>query len=171
MRKGRFAVGLFLLPKMPRRSPPPKFRGEQAECAFIHAAMERGLVVSVPLSDSAGYDLIIDTSRPFDLRARRRGRLLRIQVKCAHLRAPNGFQFHAWRTNARKPLTCRDADFIACFVVPFGTWYIIPVQELVSMNIRLHPDVPNSRGRFERFRERWDLFLDARPLTSQPRRH
>ncbi len=148
---------------MSRRFLPPKFRGEQAECAFIKAAMDRGLVISVPLSDSAGYDVIVDTSRPFDLREKRRGNLLRIQVKCAHVPAPNGFQFHGWRTVKRKQHTPRDADFIACYVVPYDTWYIIPVCGLSSVNIRLNPHLPNSRGRFEPFRERWDLLGASKP--------
>jgi hypothetical protein len=52
----------------------PKLIGERAECAFMHQALERGLIVSKPFGDSAPYDFIID-NRPF---LRGRGRLWRI---------------------------------------------------------------------------------------------
>ncbi len=134
----------------------PKFLGEQAECAFMKAAMDRGLVVSKPFGDSAGYDVIVDNSQPYKTPGPR-GRLWRVQVKCA-LKPSNGeFQFHAWRQSSRQLLTDRDTDFLACHVVPYDAWYIIPVGALTGVNVYLHPHTPHSRGRFEPFRERWDL--------------
>ncbi len=146
----------------------PKFLGEQAECAFMKAAMDRGLLVSMPFGDSAGYDVIVDTSRPYDLRGKRRGRLWRVQVKCASRCNNNEFQFHGWRssTRLRLTITARDTDFLACYVIPYDTWYIIPVRALTSQAIYLRPHIPHSRGRFEPFRERWDL-LGARAAASE----
>ncbi len=156
---------------MPRRSPSFTFQGEQAECAFIHAAMQRGLVAAIPLTNSAGYDVIVDTGRPFDPRYRGPRRLWRVQVKCALYAANHKLKVHAWRSAGRFLLSPRDADFLAAYVPSCGLWYIIPVTAITSASIYLHPHRKNSRGRFERFRERWDLFHDARPLTSKPRRH
>jgi hypothetical protein len=34
--------------------------GERAECAFLSAAMDRGLIVSKPYGDSAPYDFIVE---------------------------------------------------------------------------------------------------------------
>ena len=64
------------------------FLGEQAECAFMKAAMDRGLVVSKPFGDSARYDFIVDAD----------GRLSRVQVKSAWVLSRRGaYQFGASR--------------------------------------------------------------------------
>ncbi len=132
----------------------------------MNAAMDRGLLVATPFGDSAGYDVIVDNSRPYDLKGKRRGRLWRVQVKCATRPTGNNeFQFHNWRssTRDRQVLTAADADFLACYVGPYDTWYIIPIAALQPGSVYLRPHILNSRGRYEPFRERWDLLGASRP--------
>ena len=49
----------------------PQVMGEVAESAFLHKAMDKGLVVAKPWGDSSRYDFVVDSGE----------RLLRVQVK------------------------------------------------------------------------------------------
>src|SRR3954468_3204170 len=132
----------------------PKLAGERAEAAFMLAALHRGFVVSRPFGESASYDVVIDT-RP--LRPERvGGRLLRIQVRSVSGGAP--FKVTTFHGHAKRPIECADADFLAVLIVPLGVWYLIPVRKFAPrMGIWLYPHVRRSRGRFEKYRERWRL--------------
>jgi hypothetical protein len=132
----------------------PKFAGEHAESAFVTAAMGRGLMVSRPFGESASYDAIVDN------RWRRggRGRLWRVQVRSVSGDAP--FRVTTFHGRAKRPLTIDDADFLAVFIVPLATWYLIPVAAFApAMGLWLFPHVVASKGRFEKYREAWQLLL------------
>lgn len=132
----------------------PKLAGERAESAFMTAALERGLIVSRPFGESAAYDVIVDNRalRP----ARRSSRLWRIQVRSVSGSAP--YRVTTFHGRDRRPITAADADFLAVFIVPLAAWYVIPVAGFApAMGIWLFPHVPESRGRFERYRDAWRL--------------
>jgi hypothetical protein len=55
--------------------------------------------------------------------------------------------------------TAADIDFLAVFVVPEGTWYIFPVEELRGRTrLNLHAARHQRAGVNAGARERWDLF-------------
>ena len=61
-------------------------------------------------------------------------------------------------------------DFLAAYVIPRDAWYIIPVSafdSIVSLNVAPHR---RSNGRFEQYREAWDLFhsVSVAPFFSLP---
>lgn len=134
----------------------PKLAGEFAESAFMTAAMERGLSVSRPFGESAAYDAVVDNRR-----LRREGaqsRLWRIQVRSVSGAAP--YRVTTFHGSRKRPITRHDADFLAVFIVPLGTWYIIPVRRFApAMGLWLFPHVVASRGRYERYRESWRLLF------------
>jgi hypothetical protein len=128
----------------------PKFAGERAESAFVAAAMDRGLLVSRPFGESAGYDAIVDNCW---LR-RAGGRLWRVQVRSVSGAPP--FRVTTFHGRGKRPITTADADFLAVLVVPLAAWYVIPVRVFAPvMGLWLFPHVKDSTGRFEQYREAW----------------
>lgn len=134
----------------------PKLAGERAESAFLTAALERGLIVSRPFGESAGYDFIVDNRR---LRPDPSpGRLWRIQVRSVSGLPP--FRVTTFHGTRKRPITAADADFLAVLISPLRAWYIIPVAAFAPAHgLWLFPHVPASRGRYEKYREAWHLLL------------
>jgi hypothetical protein len=117
------------------------------------AALERGLIVSRPFGESAGYDVVVDNHW---LRSGRPGRLWRVQVRSVSGTPP--FRVTTFHGSAKRPITVADADFLAVSIVPLRRWYIIPVRLFApTYCLWLFPHVAHSRGRFERYREAWRL--------------
>lgn len=124
--------------------------GEAAEAQFLAVAISLGLVVAKLWGDS----------RPFDFYASggNNRRPYRIQVKATTCRWKRGFKFNCFHTGKQQPYTAREIDFVAAYVVPARTWYIIPVSEVSrTTGFAVSPNVPTSRGRYERYREQWNL--------------
>jgi len=126
--------------------------GELGELAFLHKAISLGFRVSKPWGESCSYDFIVDW----------RGRLNRVQVKCVHRMHPRG-SYHLKCSSSRtsppfKFVHYRPAkvDFIAGYVVPEDTWYIIPVSLICRKDFVTIPRDPR-RGCVARHREAWDL--------------
>ena len=92
-----------------------KERGEWAEARFITRALELGFRVSKPWSDSAPYDLATD----------HRGRFRRVQVKCTIFHRGNSYKCHLDSNGV--PYSPKDIDFIAAYVIPTDTWYVLPI--------------------------------------------
>ena|SRR5438309_5229932 len=140
--------------RAPRRH--PKLAGEFAESAFMTAAMERGLSVSRPFGESASYDAVVDNRAVHQSRSG--SRLWRIQVRSVSGSAP--YRVTTFHGSRKRPITIEDADFLAVYIVPFRTWYIIPVRRFApTMGLWLFPHVLASRGRYERYRETWGLLF------------
>jgi hypothetical protein len=156
-----------------------KLLGEKAECAFVYQAMEHGLIVSKPYGDSAAYDFVVER-REAHRRGRReeparagrakttatretnpggrRGKLWKIQVKSVQNKDPMG----RYSVNLRKSFSRRyergEIDFFAVWVIGAATWYIVPGSEVFpAKGGHFYPDVRGSRGKYERYREAWEL--------------
>ena len=134
----------------------PKLPGERAESAFITAALDHRLIVSRPFGESTSYDTIVDNRalRPEGMDSG----LWRIQVRSVSGRAP--YRVTTFHGRAKRPIVAADADFLAVLIVPLTTWYIIPVRIFSpTMGLWLFPHVAASRGRYEQYREAWQLLL------------
>src|SRR5512146_1386960 len=123
-----------------------KRQGELAELAFLHKAAKLGFIVSKPWGDSAPYDFIVDAL----------GCLSRVQVKSVA-----ASHHGAWRVpcgngcSSKTPYTAADIDFLAAYIIPLDTWYLIPVAAFSPVKgLRLRP---GSKRKFEPFREAWPL--------------
>ena len=136
-----------------------KVLGERAECAFLWQAMEHGLIVSKPYGESAPYDFIVEKRRIHRRgRRERRGRLWKIQVKSVQGKDPMG----RYSVNMRKSYSRRyepgEVDFFAVWIVGAGLWYIVPGSEVFpAKGGHFYPDVQGSRGKYEKYREAWEL--------------
>ena len=123
-----------------------KLRGEWAELRFMTRAAEHGLMVSKPWGDSAPYDLMVE----------HHGRVLRIQVKSTECRRDNCFKCHVASNGVPYP---KDSlDFIAAYVIPTDTWYIVPVDAVgTQAHLLLAPHRKGSK--YDRYKEAWRQLL------------
>ena len=122
----------------------PKARGEWAELRFMLRATELGLRVTKPWGDNSPYDLVIETS----------GRFLRVQVKCTRFRRGRSYKCHL--VSNGHPYSPDQIDFIAAYVIPTDTWYILPIRATNAQpDILLTPH--NARSKYERYKEAWHL--------------
>lgn len=121
-----------------------KARGEWAELRFMERATELGLRVIKPWGDNAPYDLVIEIN----------GHFLRVQVKCTRFRRGNSYKCHL--DSNGHPYRPDQIDFIAAYVIPADTWYILPIRATNGQpDILLTPQSPHAK--YERYREAWHL--------------
>jgi hypothetical protein len=134
-----------------------KRMGELAELAFMYRAATHGFGVARPYGDSHPYDILLQHGR----------RLLRIQVKSCFGRERTAYHtgfsitvsHHLGKT--KFTYSAEDIDFIAAFVAPYDTWYLIPLDALgQTKSIRLYPaskGLKRRGGFYEQYREAWHL--------------
>ena len=125
-----------------------KRRGEASEAAFIARACNLNFPVAKLWGESNPIDILVSngTSRQF----------WRMQVKCAHaLHRSGGFEI---RGGGRHLYTEDEIDFLAAHIVPHDLWYIVPIRAFLQRPLLyFYPNTPNSRGRYEKYREAWCL--------------
>jgi hypothetical protein len=123
---------------------PAKARGEWAELRFMTRASELGLRVSKPWGENAPYDFAVEHN----------GRFLRVQVKCTCKKRLRSYV--CWVSNSRGPYTRDQIDFVAAYIIPADTWYILPIAAIHhSFDVWLTPNRKNSR--YAEFKEAWHL--------------
>jgi len=154
------------------RDPETKRCGEITELAFTLKAARLRFGVSHPYGDSERYDVILDCHRdrlfPTDpystfLDPRARPRLVRVQVKAtAHLLFG---QYHVTiqrKVNGRAvPYKLSEIDFIAAYVIPEDSWFIIPLPHILGVTtLLLSPKNRLRPGIYDRYREAWHLLQE-----------
>src|SRR6266550_6867368 len=103
-----------------------KRMGELAEIAFMYRAASEGIGVARPYGDSQPYDFLVQHRR----------RLARVQVKSCFTTKRGyrrtQFAIHVVHGIAKtKTLySSEDIDFIAAYIAPHQTWYVIPLEAL-----------------------------------------
>lgn len=126
----------------------PILLGELAEAKFNHVGTAKGLILAR-----------LWNSRPFDFYAGLGRHIHRIQIKASASAANGGYHVICSHLRGR-PYTAKDIDFIAVWIEPTDTWYIIPIRALRGCkSLHVYPLTPDSTGQYERYRERWDLLL------------
>lgn len=141
-----------------------KRKGELAELVFVLKAASLGLAVCKPYGESLPFDFVVANGC----------HLLRIQVKSTFTAKNRGHTIHVGfrgRGLWHRPYTPDDIDFIAAYVAAYDVWYVIPVTAIgTNTSVRVYPDGPRKRdaGRFEIYRDAWNLILEA-PAPSPPK--
>lgn len=124
--------------------------GEAAEARFLDVALFLGFIVAKLWGDSRPFDFYVASevnSSPY-----------RIQVKATRSPKGTGWKVNTQHTQSGRPYTAEEIDFIAAFVEPTGTWYIVPAHEVVrTTSFTVYPHSTRSRSKYERYREQWDL--------------
>jgi hypothetical protein len=134
----------------PARRRETKRRGELAETAFLHRATELGFHVSKPYGDSDRYDFIVDNGRA----------LLRVQVKSTSTVSNGLYHVNAGRRSTSGPVPYHPSqvDYLAIYVFPENTWYILPVTILAGrVSLLLYPRHHPKPGLYAPYREAWRL--------------
>ena len=131
-----------------------KKRGEWAESVFMARAGEHGLPVSTPWGEMCSYDFIIGKT----------GRFCSVQVKSTICQLKTGYDCTV--RGGHKAYPAGSFDFLAAFVVPEDTWYIIPAKLIRGKtSITL---IPGSKtDTYEQYREAWHLLRDAAELGGE----
>ena len=131
----------------------PKQRGEWAEMCFMTRAAEHGLAITKPWGEMSRYDFAVE----------HRGRFLRVQVKSTKLKRRGSYCCSVF-TNGQ-PYQRNEIDFVAAYVIPVDTWYIVPAHVFEGQyHIHLLPHLKTSK--FDPYREAWHL-LRAKPAKSR----
>ncbi len=129
-----------------RRS--PKRTGELAELLFTYKAALLGLRTLRPDGDSAPYDVVVDNG----------SRLLRVQVKSISSPYRGVYHVHPVRGAIKRPYRRNELDFLAVYVAPEDTWYIVPARVFAGHQTLWFG--PHSR--LLRYREAWDQLAAPR---------
>jgi PD-(D/E)XK nuclease superfamily protein len=130
-----------------------KQKGEYVEALFLVRMLELGYTVCKPWGDSARSDFVI-------FKPGRRA--LRVQVKSAWVIKERAFHVVTYARDMEQASQWRryslwDTDFLVAYVAPHQMWYVMPIGEIEARTLCLAPHRPHSRGRYERYREAWEL--------------
>jgi hypothetical protein len=132
--------------------------GELAELAFSFKAYNFGFGVSKPYGDSERYDTIIDAREIGKVRVGTP--LWRVQVKCTnqlfqgmyHLSAGRRLEGHV------VPYKLGEIDFLAAYIIPEETWYIIPIEAFLGLkNLTFRRGDDPRPGMYDNYYEAWQL--------------
>ena len=128
--------------------------GYLSEQIFIVEAMDRGLEVLAPIGEYLPIDFVV---------MNRAGRFLKTQIKSTNSKiTSNGAQRYAITAGCgsnKSPIDCTKVDVLVCYVKPEKQWYLIPCLSLKqNVKIWLYPHNPNSTGRFEKYKDNWEIF-------------
>ncbi len=131
------------------------------ELLFMAEAARMGLKVARPHGDSARFDVIVEGD----------GKLHRVQVKST-LFNRNGcyeclcFWSRVGAKRTSKEYTDKQIDFVAAYVVPEESWFIVPVRELRSKTLYLPPRSRAKRSKYGKYMDAWEqLGVDRKRLT------
>ena len=129
----------------------PKRKGELAELRFWTEATRRGMIVSKPYGDSARYDFVVDCG----------GKLSRVQGKSSSC-SRRGMHSVSCHDSSIAPYGPDDIDVLAVYLLPSGTWYLIPAFEVMNVRtVALSPRSEASRNRCNKYKEKWEVLAGA----------
>jgi hypothetical protein len=124
-------------------------KGEVSELAFLHKAASLGFALSLPYG-VLPYDFVVEGGR----------NLWRVQVKSVTCMR-EGLYHIAIRHRAEhraQAYTGSEIDFVAAYIIPEGTWYILPVREVMGRtSFHFRPRGWARRDPYARYREAWHL--------------
>ena len=125
--------------------------GVYYEQLFITEALKRGLAVCDTVGDALPYDVVVmDGAKSW-----------RVQVKGTKGVQDKGHKRYMFSlgVGVNKRVN-KNFDMFAGYAVHRNgtSWYIIPREMLPSKTIKIYPDIPDSKGKYERYEGAWTLF-------------
>ena len=124
--------------------------GEQGELDFLSKASSLGFAVSLPYGHMQRYDFVVDSGK----------NIWRVQVKTTN-HMLNGLYLVGMhhRANRRvRAYTASEIDFVAVYILPEKTWYILPVREVTEhRSLLFRPKGYTRRDPYAHYREAWHL--------------
>ena len=131
-----------------------KKQGASYEARFTAEALARGFDVMEPVGDYLAYDRTV---------VNQSDEAFRVQVKGTTYRQPGKVSYKVLAASgkggaSKAKLTEEDADVLAVYVDPPAAWYLIPISKITSKSVVLSPDDPKSVGKYEPWRDAWNVF-------------
>ena len=124
--------------------------GEQGELAFLCKASRLGFALSLPYGHMQRYDFVVDSGR----------NVWRVQVKTTE-HMLNGLYLvgiHHRANRSAHAYTESEIDFVAVYILPEQTWYILPVREVTEhRSLLFRPKGYARRDPYAHYREAWHL--------------
>jgi hypothetical protein len=124
--------------------------GEQGELAFLSKASSLGFALSLPYGHMQRYDFIVDNGR----------NIFRVQIKTTKHRL-NGLYLASINHRAHRKVRAYAAgeiDFVAVYILPEKTWYILPVREVTKhRQLLFRPKGYHRPDPYAHYREAWHL--------------
>jgi hypothetical protein len=132
--------------------------GEQGELAFLSKATSLGFALSLPYGHMQRYDFLVDSG----------SNLWRVQVKTTkHML--NGLYLvgvHHRYNRRQQAYTTSEIDFVAVYIPPEQTWYILPVREVTEhKSLLFRPKGYARRDPYAHYREAWHLLRQSDGLV------
>jgi PD-(D/E)XK endonuclease len=128
------------------------------EAAFMHKATSLGFPLSLPYGHLHRYDFVVEG----------RKNLSRVQVKTSRFLMRGLYRVFVSHCTKRvgHPYTESEIDFVAVYIIPEDTWYILPVREVAGRRTMFfrpkgHPGVDP----YSYYREAWHLLHEPDGLT------
>jgi hypothetical protein len=125
-------------------------QGERGELAFLSKASSLGFDLSLPYGQGLRYDFVVDGGR----------NLWRVQVKTTE-HMLNGLYLVGIHHRANRKAhnyTESEIDFVAVYILPEQTWYILPVREVTEhRSLLFRPKGYARRDPYAHYREAWHL--------------
>jgi hypothetical protein len=131
-----------------------KQRGELAEMGFMFKAAGLGFGVAKPCGDSERYDFILDSGT----------RLWRVQVKSTYVTRAHSYTINAigGSSHNKKSYTADQIDMLVAYIVAEDAWYVVPIEAFAPrVHLKFYPTGSQYGGRYEKYREAWDLMKPA----------
>jgi hypothetical protein len=128
-----------------------KDRGAWAELCFAARAMEEGLRPARPWGEPSGYDSLVHHKSKS---------IVRVQVKSTIYKM--GRCYHCTIRTGNHPYKKDSFDFVAAYVIPEDTWYILPEKVVRGMStVGLYPAMPGAK--YDQYKEAWYLLRGETP--------
>ena len=133
--------------------------GEQGELAFLSKASNLGFALSLPYGHMQRYDVVVDSGL----------NMWRVQVKTTdHML--NGLYLvgvHHRANRKARAYTESEIHFVAVYILPEQTWYILPVREVTEhRQLLFRPRGYARRDPYAHYREAWHLLRQPDGLVS-----
>jgi PD-(D/E)XK endonuclease len=116
----------------------------------MHKATSLGFALALPYGHIHRYDFILEGG----------SNLWRVQVKTTTVKSRGMYAVTICRhTNReRRPYTASEIDFVAVYILPEDSWFILPVREVVGrLCLRFRPKGYAGEDVHGHYREAWHL--------------
>jgi hypothetical protein len=124
----------------------------------MHKATSLGFPLALPYGHLHRYDFIVESGK----------NLWRVQVKSSNFMIRGLYRLVIYRRTSRAGHAYSESeiDFVAVYIIPEETWYILPVRELLGRQTLLFRPKGYSRpDPYARYREAWHLLREPDGLT------
>jgi PD-(D/E)XK endonuclease len=132
--------------------------GDLGEVAFLHKATALDFMVAQPYGTAYPFDFIVQGGRY----------LWRVQIKTAAHMRDGLYSVNICRHLGRRNRAYRasEIDFVAVYIIPEDTWYILPVREVENrLMLMFRPKGYRRPDPYAHYREAWHLLNEPDGLV------